>query len=56
MSMLWRRSNERELSCVQFLEEQDFLVERVEASRVGGRCITSKGGRPGAYILLVLMW
>ena len=40
----------------EFLEEQAFLVERVEASRVGGWCIVRKGGSPGSWILLFLMW
>ena len=39
-----------------FLEKQDFLVMQVEYSSVIGWCIVKKGGRPGALILLVLIW
>ena len=38
-----------------FLEEQDFLDGQVEASRVGGWCRVSKGGRHGACIILFLI-
>ena len=55
MPMLWRRYNGRKANCVQFLEEQDFLVGCVEASRVDGWCRAIKGRRPGAWILSVLM-
>ena len=41
---------------MQFLEEQDFLVGRVESSRVDEWCIVSKEGRPGAWVILFLMW
>ena len=55
MPMQQRRSYERESNCVKYLEEQEFLVRKMKASRVGGWCIVRKGGRPGAWILLVLM-
>ena len=42
-------------SWVKILEEQDFLLGRVETSRVGGWCRVKKGGRPGTRILSVLM-
>ena len=41
---------------MQFLEEQYFLVGQVEASSVDGWCSVRKGGRPGYWILLFLMW
>ena len=40
---------------MQILEEQDFLVGRVEASRVGGWCSARKAGHPGAWIILFLI-
>ena len=55
MPMLQRRSNGSESNCVQFLEEHDFLFWQVEASRVGGWCSVNREGRPGSWILLVLM-
>ena len=40
---------------MKFLEEQDFSVGRVEASRVGRWCCLIEGGYPGTCILSVLM-
>ena len=40
---------------MKFLEEKDFLVRRVEASRVSGWFSARKGGHPGAWIILVLI-
>ena len=36
MQILQRRSDGMESNCVQFLEEQEFLVRQVEASGVVG--------------------
>ena len=33
-----------------------FLFGRVEASRWGGWCSVRTGGRPGAWILEVMIW
>ena len=54
--MLWRRFDGRESNCVKILNEQDLLVGRVGYSGVGGWCHVRKGGRPEAWILLVLIW
>ena len=40
---------------MQFLEEQEFSVGRVQYSKVGWWFSMKKGGRPGAWIILVLM-
>ena len=40
---------------MQFFEEQEFLVRKVEASRVDGWFIVRKGGLTGAWIVLFLM-
>ena len=41
---------------MQFLDEQDSLVGRVEDYRVGGWYSVIKLVRPGASICSVLMW
>ena len=41
---------------MQFFEEQDFLVRRVNDSRVDGWCSARNRGRPEARISLVLMF
>ena len=55
MQILQRRSDGRESNCVQFLEEQELLVGKVEAYRLVGWCQLSKRGRPRSRILSVLM-
>ena len=40
---------------MQFFEEQDFLVGRVEDSKVGEWCIMMNGRRPGDWVLLSLI-
>ena len=48
MPILRRSSNGRESNCVQFFEEQEFLVGWLESSRLGRWCSVRKGGCPGA--------
>ena len=41
---------------VKCLDENEFLVGRVESSLVRGWCSMRKVGRPGYWIILSLIW